>query len=164
VKVVVGPGTVVITTGPGTVAVVGIKVVTMLGGNCDVTVVVIGGRVKVETIVEPGSCVVTVPPGKVTTTGGMVTVDTTVLAARVIVVVAMTGGSVEVLETVITVVIGGSREVIVCGGPWTVVTIVEAWKSISHRKKHSASKLQAVLQWLRILPATRTSDKSKVSR
>jgi hypothetical protein len=134
VKVVVGPGIVVITTGPGTVAVVGIKVVTILGGNCVVTVVMIGGRVKVETTVEPGSCVVTVPPGKVTTRGGTVKVDTTVLAGRVIVVVVMTGGSVDVLETVTTVVTGGSRDVIVCGGPWTVVTIVEAWKSISHRK------------------------------
>jgi hypothetical protein len=134
VKVVVGPGIVVITTGPGTVAVVGIKVVTILGGKCVVTVVMIGGRVKVETTVEPGSCVVTVPPGKVTTRGGTVKVDTTVLAGRVIVVVVMTGGSVDVLETVTTVVTGGSRDVIVCGGPWTVVTIVEAWKSISHRK------------------------------
>jgi hypothetical protein len=154
----------VITTGPGTVAVVGIKVVTMLGGSCDVTVVVIGGRVKVETTVEPGSCVVTVPPGKVTTTGGRVTVDTTVLAGRVVVVVTIIGGSVEVLETVITVVIGGSRDVIVRGGPWTVVTIVEAWKSISHRKNHSACELQAVLQWLPIVPAARISDKSKVSQ
>jgi hypothetical protein len=80
VSVVVEPGSVVMTTGPGTVAVVGIMVVTMLGGNCVVKVVVTGGIVNVETTVEAGSCVVTVPPGKVVTTGGIVTVDTTVLA------------------------------------------------------------------------------------
>jgi hypothetical protein len=68
------------TTGPGTVAVVGIMVVTMLGGNCVIKVVVTGGSVNVEMTVEAGSCVVIVPPGNVITTGGIVTVDTTVLA------------------------------------------------------------------------------------
>jgi hypothetical protein len=96
VKVIVEPESVVTIVWPGSVTVDTTKLVTVVGGNCDVKVVVIGGSVNVEITVEAGSCVVMISPGKVMMTGGTVTVDTTVLAGCVLVVVTVTRGSVDV--------------------------------------------------------------------
>jgi hypothetical protein len=82
VIVTVDPGSVVTIVCPGSVTVERSKLVTVEGGSCVVNVVVTGGSVNVERIVDAGNCVVTVSvsPGRVTTTGGSVNVDTIVLA------------------------------------------------------------------------------------